>query len=113
MAQCIAKQLKLKNIQTETVSVADEAIKVADNNRPDAVITELSLRGHSGSEFLYEFRTYADWQDIHVIIYSSIKPTEELMNSKDWKLLNIADFLYKPTVSLRQLADVVETSINR
>jgi DNA-binding response OmpR family regulator len=41
---------------------AQLAILVADQIRPDFIILELQLIEHSGIEFLYELRSYADWQ---------------------------------------------------
>jgi CheY-like chemotaxis protein len=87
-----------------SVSNAQAAIMAADENRPDLVIVELQLIEHSGIEFLYEFRSYPEWQDIPVIIHS-IVPFSEFNGS--WQLLKdelgVRAYLYKPHTSLRQL----------
>lgn len=92
------------------VSNADEAIIIADKLSPDLIITELSLAGHSGTEFLYEFRTYGDWVGVPVLIYSSMRLSDDITSSKDWRNLNITEILYKPDVSLRQLAAYIESA---
>ncbi len=109
IAKCIKDELGKRSISSKMVNNAAEAITVADEQKPDAVITELSLAGHSGTEFIYEFRTYADWLEIPLIIYSSMKIPEQVENSNDWKKLNISGFFYKPEESLDQLANSVES----
>src|SRR4051794_4644485 len=63
---------------------AQSAIFCADEVTPDVVLLELQLVGHSGLEFLYEFRSYREWQGIPVVIHSHV-PAGELSGS--WQLL--------------------------
>jgi DNA-binding response OmpR family regulator len=86
-----------------TVS-AQDAVYQVDERIPDVIIVELQLVAHSGIEFLYELRSYTEWQDIPVIIHSCIPPTEfadsqELLHSR----LGMLEYLYKPQTSLRKL----------
>lgn len=91
---------------------AQAAIFAADEIKPDAVIVELQLIGHSGIEFLYEFRSYSEWQSIPVLVHSQVPPAEF---SSAWSILKdelgIAGYLYKPTTSfsalLRSLSDIL------
>jgi DNA-binding response OmpR family regulator len=53
-----------------------EAILTADKSQPDVVVLELLLAGRSGIEFLYEFRSYPEWQALPVIIYSNLSEEE-------------------------------------
>jgi DNA-binding response OmpR family regulator len=55
-----------------SVKNAENAIHAADVQIPDLVILELQLVGHSGVEFLYEFRSYPEWQDVPVIVHTSL-----------------------------------------
>jgi DNA-binding response OmpR family regulator len=105
LATILQKSLSARGCTVQTFIEADAAIAAADVSKPDIVIMELSLAGHSGLEFLYEFRTYNDWQDIPVIVYSSMLLDRAVREAMDWKLLNIADYLYKPDVSVQQLVD--------
>jgi len=111
IAKCIVEELERRNITVSVATNADSAIIMADKNYPDAVISELSIPGHSGSEFLYEFRTYSDWRAVPILIFSSLKPSREILSSKDWKLLGITEMLYKPDTSLQRLGDAVETTL--
>ena len=90
---------------------ADQAIELADSTAPDIVVTELSLAGHSGLEFLYEFRSYIDWRSVPVIIYTSQKVDDTLQNTHDWKQLGITQYLYKPHTSLQQLTEAIQASL--
>lgn len=107
MSKCITEECEKLGIAVAVCRDADEAVAAADTHTPDAVVVELSLAGHSGMEFLYEFRTYADWQDIPIYVYTTLKPSARIYDSIDWQLLKITEFLYKPNVSVPALLDKV------
>ena len=88
---------------------AQAAIITADQSKPDVVILEIQLIEHSGIEFLYEFRSYAEWQDVPVIILSQVPPGEfsgslSLIRNQ----LGVRTYLYKPLTSLRALLASVD-----
>jgi DNA-binding response OmpR family regulator len=76
---------------------AQPAIIAADEFKPDLVIVELQLAGNNGVEFLYEFRSYADWAKTPVIILSLVPPMESLVG------LDVVAYLYKPQTKLKDL----------
>ena len=85
-------------------TTAQDGIIAADVAAPDLVILELQLVAHGGIEFLYEFRSYADWRAVPVIVASHVPPAElagssELLESG----LGVRRFLYKPYMTLEQL----------
>lgn len=86
------------------VSGAQAALIAADDIKPDVVIIELQLIEHSGIEFLYEFRSYADWQRVPVIVQTQVPPAEF---NDNWRLLReqlgVTTYLYKPHTTLKQL----------
>jgi DNA-binding response OmpR family regulator len=88
---------------------AQSAIYAADDKRPDIVILELQLIGHSGIEFLYEFRSYPEWQSVPVIVHSQV-PSGEFSGA--WSLmsqeLGIAGYFYKPVTTFKQLIRAVD-----
>jgi DNA-binding response OmpR family regulator len=105
LADTYARAIEENVLTTVTsVSSAQAAIMAADENMPDLVVLELQLIEHSGIEFLYEFRSYSEWQSIPVIIHS-IVPFSEFGGS--WQLLKdelgVCEYLYKPHTTLRQL----------
>lgn len=90
------------------VSGAQSAIVAADNHSPDMVILELQLIEHSGLEFLYEFRSYTEWQATPVLL-QTIVPFSEFQDN--WHLLQaelgVRAYLYKPHTSLRKLQSYI------
>lgn len=89
-------------------SSAQSAIFAADTIKPDAVVLELQLIDHSGIEFLYEFRSYPEWQAIPVIVLTQVPPME--FNGSRALLvdeLGVVDYLYKPQTTLAELIEVV------
>ena len=86
---------------------AQSAITAADAQRPDVVILEMQLPHHSGAAFLYEFRSYADWQAIPVIVHSSLSPRRLAQYEASLKDLGATEQLYKPQTSLQQLMHAV------
>jgi DNA-binding response OmpR family regulator len=95
---------------------AQAAITAADEEHPDVVVMELQLIQHSGVEFLYEFRSYADWLNVPVIILSHVAPGDlagahEILRQQ----LGVQEYLYKPHTSLRTLvrsvAELVPVSL--
>lgn len=88
---------------------AQAGIISADQHRPDLVILELQLIEHSGIEFLYELRSYADWQNIPIIVHSHVPLSEFTAHRRLlYDRLGIAAYLYKPDTSLRDLLAAAE-----
>ncbi len=91
---------------------AQSAITAADKVYPDIVILEIQLIEHSGIEFLYEFRSYPEWQQIPVIIQTQVPPSEFF---ESWDLLKnelgVVSYLYKPHVNLKKLISTANSYI--
>lgn len=95
----------------EWVSDGQMAVYAADKKRPDVVVAELVLAGHSGVEFLYEFRTYRDWLDIPVVALTGVPPHDLADNFHTLQSLGVSYYLYKPHTTLAYLRSVVKRSI--
>jgi DNA-binding response OmpR family regulator len=85
-----------------------DAIDCADQACPDVVVLDLLLCGRSGVEFLYEFRSYPDWQEVPVIIFSNISPRDLGGTTAGFEQLNVAAYHNKSTTSLAQLTDTIK-----
>lgn len=93
----------------DAIIQADAAQSKPDSTGIDAVILELQLVGHSGIEFLYEFRSYTDWRDVPVVIFSHTPPAELAASAKLLhQRLKVSAFLYKPHTTLRGLLASVD-----
>ncbi len=89
---------------------AQSALDAADELEPEIILLELQLVSHSGIEFLYEFRSYPEWQAIPIIVLSHVPPTEFKQSAGVLQSqLGVIDYYYKPHVSLQKLLRIVET----
>lgn len=84
---------------------AQAAITAADARCPDVIILDLLLAGRSGIEFLYELRSYPDWQAIPALVYSSIRPSE--LSAAAHQELGIVKAFYKPLARIQDLVEEV------
>lgn len=108
LASTYQKALHSAGYKVSVVSSAQAAIHAIDKKRPDLVISELQLADHNGVEFLYELRSYPEWQTIPVIVLSAVPEGEAGMNKQLQTKLGISQYCYKPTTSLQKLATVVK-----
>lgn len=99
--------LASKGYQVTVAHTAQVAIVEADRKSPDIVVLEVLLTKHSGIEFLYEFRSYTEWQNVPVIIFSRVTKSELGLFAKTLSDLHIRGVLYKPTASLDKLGSLI------
>lgn len=81
---------------------AQDAIHSMDRAVPDLIILELLLPNHNGIEFLYELRSYPEWQNIRIVILSFVRH-ESIATDILKEQLGIYDYIYKPELKLKQL----------
>lgn len=103
LANTYSQYLHGEGNEVNTAHNAQSAVHSADESKPDIVVLELQLAGHSGVEFLYEFRSYPEWQDIPVILHTMVPPQSLTISELLIDQLRIAGYLYKPSTSLRKL----------
>lgn len=110
LARTYQEALRQAGHVVQTAATAQAAIHAADDVRPDLVVLEMQLTSHSGIEFLYEFRSYPDWQGVPVVVVSNVPPGEF---SESWQLLKeelgVQAYHYKPRTTLRALLKTVES----
>ena len=83
---------------------AQAAIDAADKQMPDIVIVEIQLPQHSGIEFLHEFRSYAEWINVPVVVNTALSPARMMLAKKPLKRdLGVMEILYKPRATLQDL----------
>lgn len=91
---------------------AQSGVHAADETTPDVVLLELQLGAHDGVEFLHEFRSYADWDDVPVIVNTLLPPekTTPVIDAlrRDF---GVHAVLYKPQTSLKTLLSEVNKAL--
>lgn len=107
LAKTYQAALKKAGHTSRRVKTAQAAIAMLDKNITDVVVLELQLVKHNGIEFLYEMRSYTDWQNLSVIIHSFTPP--EIMNNQVLSQhIGVAKYLYKPSTSLQDLLQSID-----
>ncbi len=114
LAETYAQALTTAGHKVVPCASAQAAILAADQIKPDVVVLELQLIEHSGIEFLYEFRSYVDWQSVPVIVQTHVPASEFEANWQALKhQLAIEVYLYKPQTSLKQLISSVDSQVQQ
>ena len=104
LAAAYANVLTQKGYHVDFAKSAQQAIAAADRQLPDVVVLELQMARHNGVEFMYEFKSYTEWQDIPIVILSALS-TRELAGYRDVvEKLHIARVLKKSETTAVQLA---------
>ena len=103
LARLYTEALKQTGYKVDMASGAQMAITMADHNTPDLVILEIQLAQHNGLEFLYEFRSYKEWQNVPVLLHTLVPPADFSENIVLWNEIELAGYLYKSRTNLGQL----------
>lgn len=110
LAEVLSTACRKKGFSTCKAQTAQEAVHMADRYSPKIIILELIIPSHNGLEFIHEYRSYPEWLDTPIIIYSHIAPSELGMDEKMLKEMGITAHFYKPTATLSELIKTVETT---
>ena len=114
LSQIYAASLSWAGHDVRQATTAQTGIDVADQAPLDLVLLELQLVAHSGVEFLYEFRSYPEWQTVPVVILSRVPPAEfkgsaELLKTQ----LGVEAYYYKPNINLVRLSRIIDIAVPR
>jgi DNA-binding response OmpR family regulator len=86
------------------VTSGQDAVDTADAVTPKLILLELQLPAHNGLEFLYELRSYREWQTIPVIVNTLIPPDELGWAIESLKReLGVKAWHYKPQTDIQAL----------
>lgn len=110
LGDLLQKGLAQDGAEVVVVNDAQSAIYASEEG-VDVVVLELALPGHNGVEFLHEFRSHSDWQDIPIIIYSHISAEEAGLGEEVYHRFGIAEHLYKPKATFQKLNDAIRGAV--
>lgn len=111
LAGSLAAHLANANHKVYVHSDPQAAIAEADKHKLDLIITDLQLAGRSGVEFLYEFRSYPDWQTIPVIVTGSVNDQSMSAYTEVFDELNVSNYFYKPALQTQELVAAVNNCL--
>ncbi len=107
LAQTYQRAMERAGITVRRAADVQAAVHLIDQELPGCIILEVQQAGHNGIEFIYEIRSYPDWQAIPIIIVSGI-PSDELgLTEKTKQQLKIKSYHYKPHLTLSKLTSAV------
>jgi DNA-binding response OmpR family regulator len=112
LAKAIADYLQADGHQVDWQVDPQEAIISIDVEPVDLVVLELILAGRSGVEFLYELRSYPDWIDLPVVIYTGIPQREVGASLGGFDQLNVKAYHQKQIDGLDTLSQTIEKSLS-
>lgn len=112
LAGNLAQALKRAGHSTAWHVDLQSAVNSIDASMPDAVILDLALAGRSGVEFLYELRSYPEWQDLPIIIWSNLAAEEEAGLRPAFGQLSVAAYHHKPSTPLNRLLNSLDLALN-
>lgn len=111
LADILKQALKISGIKSSVAHSAQSGITTADKVKPKLVLLELLMNDHNGLEFIHEFKSYQDWFDIPIIIYSEIALEQLAIEPGMMNDMNIIKYFYKPKTSLSELTDFVSETL--
>jgi len=103
LARTYTQALRAAGHKVRHAVSAEQAVQLADAAVPDAVILSLELAGHNGIEFLYEFRSYDEWQTMPVIMLTNAHTVELLSDAVLREHLGVQAVLVRSQTSNEKL----------
>ncbi len=91
---------------------AQASLDALENAVPDVIVLEIQLGLHNGIEFLYEIRSYPEWQKIPVIVHTLNNKTLDSQYKEAFTSLGVAKVFYKPRTTTQQLLRSVSNLVH-
>ena len=107
LAATYSEYLRHSGYNVTAVGGGQQAVEAADLQVPGVVVLELELAGHNGIEFLHEFRSHRDWQDVPIIIHTMLPLKKLAQQGAALKEFNVRMLLSKSTTTLSQLKNSI------
>lgn len=108
-ARVIRQYLESNGQEVTVRRTAQTALDAIDQHVIDLAILEPQIGLHNGVEFLYELRSYPEWDKTKVILHTSNPAVQADEFQQAFKLLGVEDILYKPQTKLADLLRRVNT----
>lgn len=112
IANSISEKLTRLNYEVKVCTNAQDAIVNIDKKIPELILLEVMLPRHNGIEFIYEVRSYPDWQNIPVVIFSFVRKSDLIGDLKLINDLGIESIEYKPEKSTTSLVEKIDKIIH-
>lgn len=108
LAENLSAALKTSGHKTLWHVDLQTALEVLDDDKPDAIILDLALANRSGAEFLYEVRSYPEWQRLPIFVWSDLTEAEARPLFASFKDLGVISYHHKSGTRLKKLLKNLE-----
>lgn len=108
MGEAVKTALQAFDYKVAWCRNAQTALDSLDETFPDLVVVELQLGLHNGIEFLYEMRSYPEWQQIPAIVHTINAKAQDEIFAQSFESLGVQAVLYKPRTTTSQLVRMVK-----
>jgi len=114
-ASALMAGLNSVGFATSRATDAQEAVDHLDRQAEiRLVITELQLPRHNGLALLQHLQSYADWQQLPVVVLSQFKKVQIELAPTDWRQYGVVEYIYKPKLEftrlIRQIAELAHAT---
>lgn len=107
-AKIYSKYFNKLGFPTSIAKDAQSALNSINELSPDIILMSMDLVKHSSIELIHEIRSYADLDDIRIVLLSSIPKKEYLSRFPNFlKQYKILDYIYRPDSSLSSIAKII------
>lgn len=107
------RMFEAADIKAVVVSNAQAAILAIDKLDIGLVIAEVLLPHHNGIEFLYELRSYPEWEAVPIIILSSLDELDLRPYAAQLADMGVVGQLYKPSVTASSLIYATQSALDK
>lgn len=112
LAEAISAAFTKRKHQVTWRRSAQKALDALDETVPDLIVLEIQLGLHNGIEFLYEIRSYPEWQNIPVVVHTLNAKVLDRQFTNAFADLDVRAVLYKPRTSTQQLVHVLNQFVS-
>lgn len=106
------RALKTEGIATAIAYSGQDAIAAVDADRPRLICLELHLPQHNGVEFLYELRSYPEWENIPIVLLTFVSEADLGFSKAIQEQLGIKRYFYKPRTQFSQFTDYIKRQVS-
>ncbi len=97
----VATKLTKEGYEIVTAANGEEAVKVADEKKPDFILLDLVLPGMDGFEVLSKIRKNDSLKKTPIIVFSNLAEDKDMAKAKE---LGANEFMVKSNFTLDELA---------
>lgn len=92
---------------------AQAALDALENSVPDVIILEIQLGLHNGIEFLFETRSYPEWQNIPIMVHTLNNKALNDEYQAAFSSLGVVSVLYKPRTTIQKLLRSISAVVSK